>query len=338
MAEENATRKCKQDTCTVSLDGKCLEGLDPDKCPHHFYLQSSEDVNSTIEASTTTTDSNKFIPLFGGLAFSSKDVSLITYKAFCEKIFIIGESGSGKTTFLATIFDSFQKGPINDIHFAGSYTQIGFEERCHLSRLISKAAVPDTEKTSTMEFKFLHLAVKKSSGLNKPSIHFLISDISGERLRSARDSSSAMQELNLLKTSSDIIYMIDGEKLSNRTTRQSTIFKTDTFIQRSLDDEILGSGTDFKIVVSKWDMLYQDNKFDFEVEIVNHFKEKFGSRFSSISFAKIAARPKKADTEIKYGYGVFELLNEWIEKSLIRNVKRDVDQKIRGDRFFDNFK
>ena len=334
---ENLKRKCKQDACTVSTDGKCLEGLDPDKCPHHFYLKSEDELASNSESSDKSSESNKSIPLFNGVALTSKETPLITYKVPCEKIFIVGESGCGKTTFLATIFDSFQKAPINNIFYAGSYTQIGFEERCHLSRLISNAAVPDTEKTSTREFKFLHLAVKKLGHLEKPALNFLISDISGERLQLARDSSSAIQELNILDTATDIIYIIDGEKLSDRKTRQATLFNAYTFIRRSLDDNILGPAIDLKIVISKWDTLCNDTSFDFDSVIVKYFKEQFGGRFKSLSFAKVAARPKKAIGEVTYGYGVFELLNEWVEKAFDPVIENYIVEKHKGERYFDNF-
>jgi energy-coupling factor transporter ATP-binding protein EcfA2 len=310
-----------------------LEGIDPDSCPHHFYLTEDNLNEHELEENT---EKISYQRLFTGLALTISETRAITERAECERVFIIGESGSGKTSLLATIFDLFQMGPIDDNWFAGSYTQPGFEERCHRARVVSQADVPHAEKTISKDFNFLHLAVKRKNLITRPAINFLLSDISGERLQQARDSSSAMTDLNIIKSTSNIVYIIDGEKLSQIAEKHVVLFNAKSFIQRALDEQIFNNETELTIIVSKWDILL-NSPFDFDKEIVGSINMQFKLRLKKLNFLKLAARPISADAGLKFGFGVKELLNHWIESAL-EEAKSNFsyeDIKLESDRLID---
>ncbi len=328
---------CDQALCKVKMDGKCLESLELSECPH-FYFDEETDIDEAENTPNTTVLKSKSIPLFNGAELNMVNTTLVTYQYPCENIIILGDSDSGKTTFLATIFDILQKGPLEGIYFAGSYTQVGFESRCHLSRISSEAAHADTEKTNSKELNFLHLALKVKPALQRPAVHFLISDISGERLQNARDSSSAMKELTPLKFADRIVVMLDGNKIANKRTREASLFDSYTLLKRMSDEKIIRADCDLKIVLSKWDLLDKDTSFNFEKDIEAYFLQKFSDVFTSFSFARIAARPKTPHSTIKVAFGIGELLNEWLEdKPDQSDILNEVPEKRINERWFLNF-
>ena len=248
-------RACKQPGCNVREDGSCLEGLEHLECPHFYWSEDDHEIEEDVDTeipSVVVKASNK-VNVFEGTELSVDRISSITNKYTCELIVILGDLGSGKTTLLATIFDLFQTGYLKNYLFAGSMTQKGFEMRCHHSRMLSGGTKAETERTKTREFKILHIGIKSiEHSLVK---HFLLSDISGETIQEARNSSSAMKEqLNIVKQANHIIYIIDGEKLSS-SLRASTIMDSELFIQSALDNNIFTKETVLNILISKWDKL-----------------------------------------------------------------------------------
>lgn len=304
----NDKRVCHQEGCKILEGGSCLEGIDvtKDVCPH-FYLES-DNIDSSENNKINESQTNN-IKLFTGKEMTFSETAIITNNNDVIFIAIVGESKSGKTTLLAEYFINFQKGPFYDYYFAGSMTQIGFEERIFLATVGSKARRPDTFRTLSKEFNFLHLALKQKNKLQDNPIHYIISDISGERFREAKVSSASMKELHTLKSADHILFLINGQKLADKTTRSLTIEDAKTFIQKALDEGIFNESTNLKIAVSKWDYLEQDLTFNYNERIVNGFNERFKSRLSKLSFIKIAARSHI--TSLQAGLGLNDLLQEW---------------------------
>ena len=323
--------KCKQDTCTVYKDGKCLEGLEKEECPH-FYVDDIVDIDEPINVPKE----NLSIRLFSGEELGLKDTKLLTYRYDSKVVLIIGDSNSGKTTLLVTLFDLFQKGTINDLLFAGSLTQIGFEKRCHFSRVSSDMDVPETEKTKTDEFNFLHLAVKNKTNLDKEATHLLLSDISGERFQLAASSSIVMKELNLLKTADCLLMLIDGQKLFNGKTRQVTIESVKSFIQKALHEGMFDSNSQLRIVISKWDLLESDSNINY----IDFIETKLSSLRTKINIQilKMAARPLSQTDEIPFGWGIDNILEDWVSDKPNTEIKVPAINKSLMTRFFDTYK
>jgi Double-GTPase 2 len=328
---------CKQPTCPVTKDGKCLEGLALDKCPH-FYWDSGAD-QPVISKPPNTSNTNA-IKLFSGLELKVNEISLITYKAPTSIVIIIGDSESGKTTLISTIFDLLNIGPFANFYFSGSITQIGFEQRCHLSRMSSNLNIPDTQKTTSMEFSFLHLALKRDTELDLPANNILLADISGERFKMARDNSEEMRRLDLIEKAQHLVYVIDGKKLSELGTRVGVIYSTELFIQRAIDTGVFNASTELKIIISKWDFLKDNSTFNFKEMIEEVFMHKFSKRIGKLSFQTVAARPENHSADMILGHGLDVLLNEWVEISnstLDKNSIDDISVGNKGQRRFETF-
>lgn len=329
-------RTCRQAGCDVREDGSCLEGLEHTECPH-FYWSDDDIIEQEIDsevASVFIKTTNK-IGVFQGSELSIGEISLITNKYFCELVVILGDLGCGKTTLLATIFDLFQIGYLKKYLFAGSLTQKGFEMRCHLSRMLSGGTKPETERTKTREFKILHIGIKSIE--HSFVKHFLLSDISGETIQEARNSSSTMKDqLSIVKKANHIIYIIDGEKLSN-SSRAATIMETILFIQSALDNNIFTKETILNVLISKWDMLENVTSFNLESSVVTKIKERFESKLSGINFRKIASRPANENlSSVDLGFGVEELINDFMVKPAIQ--KKLISQSTKSERFIENYR
>ncbi len=337
--EDLQIKKCRQENCKVSIDGKCLESLDLDTCPH-FYFEDKPDIVDIEENQDESEDrltklNEKKVALFTGQALAVENIQLISNQYFCQKIFILGESGSGKTTLIATIFDLFQKNTINDLQFAGSLTQIGFEERCHLARFNSEAVVPATEKTKSPEFDFLHLAIKKNS--SEENIHLLLSDISGEKLKSASSSSMAIRELKLMEQADKIVIVLDGAKVSNKFERPAVLFQAENLIQRAIDEKIFNKKTDINIVLSKWDIFAEDGNFNFQNIIEIPFSKKFGDKVGILKFSQLASRPEINFDKIPLGYGIYNLITDWMTLCEEMPEINKIYKELENERWFNKF-
>lgn len=328
-------KKCKQDTCHVSEDGKCLEGLELKDCPH-FYLTESEKVE--VGSSETETHKNT-VHLFSGEELSLRDSTIITYNYAYTLVGIIGNHDCGKTTLLATLFDKFQDGPIdNTFYFAGSYTQIGFEKKSHLSRKHSGLSTPQTGHTTNSEITLLHLALKKKNRLNQPAKHLLLTDVKGERFETARVSLSAMQELDLLSKCNFIIIVLDGRKLIQLREKNAVIREMKSFLKMALEAKVITANQPVKIVISKWDLIHQSGQVKIEEFVKSGFERDFEGLITQLTFAKIASRPAEADGTFEWGYGMAGLLEEWLgeEVETQTTVSKANNRKLKG-RYFGSY-
>ncbi|GAB3956363.1 hypothetical protein GCM10028805_45990 [Spirosoma harenae] len=304
----NLRKACEQKACPIAISGKCLEGLDIDDCPH-FYWEDTIENNAEIEDNFQITP--EFITLISGEDLSIAETTLITYKFKAAVIVIIGEYDSGKTTLASTIHELFQLGPFNNLWFAGSVTPLAFEKRCHYSRLASGSKKSKTEKTKAGDFKFLHIALKQEDDLTGAAHNLLISDISGEIYKLARNSSDYMRSLTLLKTVNRILITLDGEKLASKKLRNVELTNAKTFIRKAIEEGIFNSHTYLDIVITKWDILGQVT--DFSVENMQKIlSEILLHKVAELNFIYIAARPNSLTEGINLGYGINNLLDKWI--------------------------
>lgn len=326
-----AVKRCNQSACTFNTDGKCLEGLG-ENCSHPV-LEEVPPIKLVVETPKDSRSEDK-IKLYSGEELTFNQIPFISHKYNYKMITIIGDFSAGKTTLLATLFDLFQIGPIGEFVFAGSYTQVGFEKRCHQSRVASDRDTPDTERTKSNEFSFLHIATKRKNQITKHATNLILSDVSGERFQNARNSSTEMQGISFISNSDHIVIMIDGQKIKNPKQKYSEITNTETFIKMAIDVGVFGKDTCFKIVLSKWDLLSNDHNFDFVRDIENYFNNLFQDKVKLISYLRIAARPQNMEGDFALGHGLNELLSEWC--SSVRPQLTSLESTY-NDRSFNNY-
>lgn len=324
-------KSCHQEGCAIKLDGKCLEGLENNDCPHFYWEDNdSEEIIIVTEDSQENNKPTIGKKLFTGSELRLHEVPLVTNKFSCEFVLLLGDKDSGKTTLLSTIFDLFQTGYFKTYIFAGSLTQKGFEIRSHLSRVSSGLTKPVTERTKALEFRVLHLAIKEAEQKIK---HFLISDISGETIKLARSSSSAMKEhIEELKHANHIFYIIDGEKL-NIQNRTKTLNDAKIFIKSAIDNSIFTQNTVLKILISKWDLVEQD--FNLENVVISTLNERFAKHLNEIQYLTVASRPSEP-SNLDLGFGVDLLIDNLMKNN--ESVKNESADSMLSNRLFKNFK
>ena len=329
-------KACSQVGCDIRNDGKCLEGLDQE-CPHFYWDDNADDDEEIAEneSPSVVKKSSTKIEVFKGAELSLKEMLSVTQRYPCDFVTILGDLDCGKTTLLATIFDLFQIGQFKKHLFAGSLTQKAFEVRSHLSRMSSGSIKADTERTKTLDFRILHIAISNFDlSLKK---HFLLSDISGETIQLARSSGSAMKEhLGVVKLANHIIYIIDGEKLAG-SEKTAALHDAQLFIQSALDNKIFNSETVLNVLISKWDLLENLATFNLEELVVNKINRRFSAKLKAINYKRIASRPHDENvTAVDMGFGLQDLIEDLMNFPLLQ--KRLTLQSEVSERFINNYK
>lgn len=308
MAAAIKHKACKQaPKCEVAKDGRCLEGLPLAECSHFFWTLEPTDVQLVGNTNNQTTPQ---VALQSGDEWQLDKLQEITNRYSTRRIFVIGDSESGKTTLLIRLFNSFHQGPFEEFFFAGSTTILGFERRTHKTKIESNEVEEKTDKTNSLQFSFLHLALKHRDSLDKSATHLLLSDISGERIKLARDSSSEMKELDMLRNADFILIFIDGEKIKEKKTRMAAIVRSETFLRQALDDRMISENQNVRIVVSKWDLLNNLDGFDYQTEIVQRFMALFGKRLKHLDFFVTCCRSSQP-TRVESFHGLKDLMMDW---------------------------
>jgi GTP-binding protein EngB required for normal cell division len=310
MEESEKIPSCQQEDCPVRTSGKCLEGLKLEDCTHFYLADEHEETDASLPDDSNAVE-ERLIRLYNGTELKVAELGLVTNQFDTNLIIIIGESNSGKTTILTSIFDMFQTGKFSKYYFAGSMTQYGFESRCHLSRAPSKAVVPDTAHTTAKDFNFLHISFKGIEHLAGKATHLLISDISGERFNMANNSSPMMNDMTLVKDADHLIYLLDGDKIANKFERNAITTRAGQFITRALDTGLFDLETKLQIVFTKADSLSEMSSNGGLDKIKEEFTSKFQSRLKELTFGIVAARPKPPTEEFKFGHGLQDLLTRW---------------------------
>lgn len=229
---------------------------------------------------------------------------------------VAGPVGAGKTTLLSTLNDMFQDGKIGAYSFSWSKTLPAFEQRCHLSRTASERSAQDTERTKVGDVRYLHVQVS-GPDLNPDPLDLLFTDVSGETFERARDSISECQQLmTFLRTADHFLLLIDCEKIVDLRKRNKVIHEAMGLLRQCLDSGMLGSSCFVNVLWTKYDWIVaaeDDEHKSFLKKATKEFEHQFASRVGKLSFTEVAARPDRG--EVKFGYGVPELLTEWAVSS-----------------------
>lgn len=341
MEQTIKKKACDQPGCKILEGGTCLEGIDvaTSECPHFILREVFSSTNEVhdlqTKTKTTVTKKKSAVQLFTGRELSQTQNSLVTNSYDNRLIMIVGESESGKTTLLAEFFISLQKNSLCKYLFAGSFTQIGFEERAFHATLASGNLKPKTERTKSKDFSFLHLSLKHEDRLHEPASHLLFSDTSGETFRDAKTSTILMQQLTALKSADFTLFLIDGEKLATSSSRHVTIEAAKTLIQKAISENIFDKKTNLKVAIAKWDFLVDDTSFDWRAKIEQPFRQRFEQYLGVLNFTRIAARSDNA--KVPAGFGICELFDEWLNYDLSEEIAFE-EKSTALDRNFHKYK
>lgn len=234
-----------------------------------------------------------------------------------QLVVIAGAVKSGKTTLIASLFHSFQRGPLGGYLFAGSKTLIGFDQRCHDARTASNRYRQAMERTKSREERaLLHLRVRPEVDMSR-SIDLLLTDLSGEDFKDATNSIEECQSVPLIKRADHFVLLVDGERLSSNDSRQGARNEAQMLLRCCLDAGQLGNRSLVDVVISKWDILSTSeaaaNAEAFTEAMGESLSKQFAKRLGRLRFHKIAARPDTC--EFVLGNGLDELWPSWLEET-----------------------
>ena len=182
----------------------------------------------------------------------------ITRAQRAQLVVIAGAVGSGKTTLIAVLFQLFQRGEFEGYLFAGSETLVGFDQRCYLARTASGRPNADTARTRPGEERqLLHLRVRRHD-LATPARDILLSDLSGEDYREAKNSVEECRRLPLLGRADHFVLLIDADQLTKLDCRQKTRNEATSLLRTCLDAGQLGKFSYVDVLLSRWDLVNQD--------------------------------------------------------------------------------
>lgn len=281
------------------------------------------------------------VSLPGAEPLTIQQANQIARRTPVNVVAVFGPVKSGKTTLIAMIYDSLQRGDLTCCEFAGSDTLWGFERLCHNLRIASNRTVQDMQHTPRADsYQFLHLRVRDP--LNDRRYEFLFPDITGELFEEALDSTEDTESLSIIRRADQISLLADGEKLVSPIARQRARADIDTFIRSCLEVGVMDRSSIIQIVVTKSDLLPEENddRFAEVSEFLQNFENdvtsKYRDRVGSLQFLRVAALPK-APSSLGAGHGIAQLIEGWLRSTKTTDGTPDPLLRPESDREFDSF-
>ncbi|MDR3457129.1 MAG: hypothetical protein P4N60_06755 [Verrucomicrobiae bacterium] len=261
----------------------------------------------------------ELIGLPGGAVLSEMQAQSMAMDRPVRLVVTAGAVDCGKTTLLSIVYELFQTGPVSPILFAGCDTFPAFEQRCHLSRADSENDEAQTSRTpyDGPHPEYIHLKIQ--DGVDS-DVHtdFLFTDVSGEMFEYARNSTDECKRLTFLLRAAHLVVFLDCEKAMQPGKRWGMVQDAKSLLQSCLDSEMLSPACFVTVVWAKCDF-FEAAKDKPAVEafvtgVQEDFQTTFGNRIPNFKFHRCAARPTRFPN-MKMGFGVRELLSDWIKKS-----------------------
>ena len=268
-------------------------------------------------------------PLALGRALTLHNLYPITAQEFSRFFAIIGDTGSGKTTLITSIYHLFLDGKaLAPFLFAGSETLWALEERAFYLRAASYRSDASMERTQRgIEENVLHLRLKNQD--TRRMLNLLFSDLQGEDFDSVTADVDAAKEAfsSLFTAARHIVVLLDGAKLLNSTSRSATTQRAIHLLRTLRDAGLLDKRSRVLLTISKYDIILEQSDPKL-VEKINRIPSIITSQLPDLAdrleFFHLAAMPAAATKEIPVGYNVSALLNALLDTSQPPTVQREV--------------
>lgn len=294
---------CANPDCKVAEDGKCVEGVDRDKCT--FYGRSA--AAEAVPAAKTPG-----LQLPSAASLDMEQASWVLCAGITHVTAIVGPRGAGKTSLIGGLYDLFQDGPIDDVMFVGSRSLHAFELCCHDARAASRRNTPHTERTGRGEVRFYHVDLC-FEGDRRAAL--LLADRAGEEYLEAVDDISTVASFPEISRADSIVFLVDGERLLDDEARHNVRSNTVMIIQALIDGGGLQKAVRCAVVLTKIDSVEDSEqrlraKADFGF-IVADIRRLFTRNFLEVAEFEIAAFPKSES--VQRGSGIARLLTYWLQ-------------------------
>ena len=268
------------------------------------------------------------LPLALGRALTLDKLYPITAQEFSRFFAIIGDTGSGKTTLITSIYHLFLNGKAPaPFLFAGSETLWAFEDRAFYLRTTSYRPDASMERTLRgIEESILHLRLKNQD--TKQMLNLLFSDLQGEDFDVVTADVDAAKETfsPLFTATRHIVVLLDGAKLLNSTSRSSATQKAIHLLRTLREAGLIDKRSRVFLTISKYELVLAQNDPKL-IEKVDRIPSKIISQIPDLEhglvFFRLAAMPTVATTEVPVGYNVPQLLNALLETPQPSTVQRE---------------
>jgi len=259
-----------------------------------------------------------------GEALTEDQASEVTRANQACVVLLAGPVASGKTTIVTSLFEAFLEAPFGNYLFAGSRTLVGFERRCHDARVTSGRRVPHTTRTPIASgVEFLHLRLTSSGRHDIGAQDLLLSDVSGEKIRALRDSTSAVKQMTMLRRADHICIILDGATLADSKLRHSARAGAKTLLRALVEAGVLSPHCQVDIVLTKWDVVVTHpgrNEIEAFVLETKASLSALKTNLPALAYFEVAARPESKT--VPFAHGLPTLLRRWLGAPQIRQQAR----------------
>lgn len=306
---------CTRESCTAPT-GPCEQGFaDVEVCPDFGVIEHEEqEDDATLDEDDPRGSDQVSLP--DGLTLTTDDASAVLAASPSTVVALLGAVAAGKTTLLTAIYESYIRGPFADHIFAGSRTLVGWEQRCHPSRIASGRRSASTNRTAHGNPRRLLDLELAPRGTPTSRSHILLTDIAGEAFDELRDHPSSAAALSLLVRADRIALALDGEILANHKTRHRPAGELKQVIRGLIEVSGLHRAAAIDLVATKWDVVHSAGK---QVE-VNAFLEGIVTDIATVAapaelqvVSHLTAARSKPDDGLTPGFGIEDLTKHWLK-------------------------
>lgn len=299
----------------------------------------SEDSESNSNQNSSKLGSDYIDLSYSGDALDENELSKLQLQCHPKVIAVLGDTGSGKSTLIQSIYEAFQRGLFNGKSFHGSKTLLGFDKRSHFARLSSNSSIPSTPRTGIGDgVKYYHVSIYYDKKLK----HIVISDRAGEYFNQCFDEPSLVKNFQEMYIADEIIILLDGEKIITPHYRSLTLSNLRKYLR--IINDIISKDTPnihINLCISKYDLI---DKYDKKNTLMESIEDFFSSSQNecrkngiTINMHRIAAR--SIGHEYNLAYGIDGMFENWCSSPYrSNNIFFEDSPVIFSDRQIDLFK
>jgi hypothetical protein len=316
------TGTCKIEGCTVDETGKCAMEKDTGICEHRVSVGPSSGTSTSSFGSVPNVggadegevqsqiigapvlESTERAPAFPSSTTLGLDVvNRLARSRYVTGIGILGESNSGKTACLVSLYLLVSNGHLKGWTFADSVSLTGFEDIARAARAWNDGHPPDqitlhTEMADDRQPGLLHLRLKRKS--DGKCVDITLPDLPGEWTE-AFIKSSRSDRLEFMKSTEAMWLVVDGKALRELRTRQGAITRVGELLGRV---EEMTKECPPKVLVV---VTYRD-KGVLDRSIRDRLEAEFAKRALSVEILEVAPVADDEKT-CQSGFGIEKLLD-----------------------------
>jgi hypothetical protein len=226
---------CHQENCTVATTGVCLLNNDAATCPNRSAAADEANLaGNAVRLAPPLKDppKNPRFPL--SLTLTPPQMRKMMGGRYCHLVGILGAPDAGKTAALVSLYLLTARSQLAGFTYADSRSLMAFDDISQGACRWNDGQIPEqltvhTELTDERSAGFLHLRIKPAD--HGEAVDLLLPDLPGEWSTAMVDS-ARVDRLDFLKRADVVWLMVDGRQLSDPTTRQFALHRTNLLMQR----------------------------------------------------------------------------------------------------------